>query len=149
MTERIRPVLFVNKIDRQILELQNDGETMYQNFVRVVDMVNVIISQYDLPEMGNLFLLPQKGNVAFGTGKDCWGFSLTRFAQIFADKFKSDRTKMMEKLWGDNYFDAERKVWTTNEMTESGKQLKRTFVQFIMDPIIKLARAVLEGNKEQ
>jgi translation elongation factor EF-G len=71
MTERIRPVLFVNKIDRCILELQNDGETMYQNFVRVVDMVNVIISQYDLP---------QKGNVAFGTGKDQWGFSLTRFA---------------------------------------------------------------------
>lgn len=142
-------MLFVNKIDRQILELQNDGETMYQNFVRVVDMVNVIISQYDLPEMGNLFLLPQKGNVAFGTGKDCWGFSLTRFAQIFADKFKTDRTKMMEKLWGDNYFDSERKVWTTNEVTESGKQLKRTFVQFIMDPIIKLARAVLEGNKEQ
>jgi len=58
MTERIRPVLFVNKIDRQILELQNDGEAMYQNFVRVVDMVNVIISQYELPEMGDLFLLP-------------------------------------------------------------------------------------------
>jgi elongation factor 2 len=55
---------------------------------------------------------------------------------------------MMEKLWGDNYFDSERKVWTTNENTESGKQLKQTFVQFIMDPIIKLARAVLEGNKE-
>jgi hypothetical protein len=31
---------------------------MYQNFVRVVDMVNVIISQYELPEMGDLFLLP-------------------------------------------------------------------------------------------
>jgi hypothetical protein len=53
---------------------------MYQNFVRVIDMVNVIISQYEMPEMGDLFLLPQKGNVAFGTGKDCWGFSLTRFA---------------------------------------------------------------------
>jgi len=94
---------------------------MYQNFVRVVDMVNVIISQYDIPDMGDLLLLPQKGNVAFGTGKDCWGFSLTRFAQIFADKFKSDKKKMMEKLWGDNYFDSERKVWTTNEVTESGK----------------------------
>ena len=58
MTERIRPVLFVNKIDRQILELQNDAEAMYQNFVRVVDMVNVIISQYEIPEMGDLLLLP-------------------------------------------------------------------------------------------
>jgi elongation factor 2 len=47
MTEKIRPVLMVNKIDRQILELQNDAESMYQNFIRVVDMVNVIISTYD------------------------------------------------------------------------------------------------------
>jgi elongation factor 2 len=30
--EKIKPVLFVNKIDRGILELQVEGETMYQNF---------------------------------------------------------------------------------------------------------------------
>jgi len=68
---------------------------MYQNFIRVVDMVNVIISQYEVPAMGDLYLLPQNGNVAFGTGKDQWGFSLTRFAQIYADKFKIDKSKMM------------------------------------------------------
>ena len=90
---------------------------MYQNFIRVVDMVNVIISQYEIPEMGDLYLLPQKGNVAFGTGKDQWGFSLTRFAQIFADKFKIERSKMMQKLWGDNFFDKEKKCWTTNEIS--------------------------------
>jgi len=28
---------------------------------------------------------------------------------------------MMNKLWGDNYFDAEKKVWTTNEISASGK----------------------------
>lgn len=58
-------------------------------------MVNVIISQYEQPAMGDLYLLPQKGNVAFGTGKDQWGFSLTRFAQMFCEKFKIDRSKMM------------------------------------------------------
>lgn len=36
----------INKIDRAILELKHDGETMYQNFVRVIDNVNVIISTY-------------------------------------------------------------------------------------------------------
>jgi small GTP-binding protein len=46
MQEKIRPVLMVNKIDRNILELKLDGEAMYQNFIRVVDMVNVIISTY-------------------------------------------------------------------------------------------------------
>jgi len=48
MTERIRPVLMVNKIDRSILELKTDAESMYQNFIRVVDMVNVIVSNYEI-----------------------------------------------------------------------------------------------------
>jgi elongation factor 2 len=30
--------------------------------------------------MGDLFLYPSKGNVAFGSGKECWAFTLTRFA---------------------------------------------------------------------
>lgn len=53
----------------------------------------------------------------------------------------------MQKLWGDNYFNKEKKCWTTSEISESGKQLKRTFVEFIMDPIIKMCRAVIEGDK--
>jgi elongation factor 2 len=70
MTEKIRPVLMVNKIDRQILELKNDAESMFQNFVKVVDMVNVIVTNYDHPDMGDLMLVPERGNVAFGSGKD-------------------------------------------------------------------------------
>lgn len=56
--ERIKPVLMINKIDRAILELKFDGETMYQNFVRVIDMVNVIISTYQLEDMGDLQVYP-------------------------------------------------------------------------------------------
>ena len=74
---------------------------------------------------------------------------MTRFANIFADKFIVDKQKMMEKLWGDNYFDSEKKTWTTSEISETGKVLKRNFVQFIMEPIIKLARSIIEGNVEQ
>lgn len=46
MGEKIKPVIHVNKIDRAILELKQDGETMYQGFIRVIDMVNVIITNY-------------------------------------------------------------------------------------------------------
>merc|ERR1712023_238018 len=65
--ERIKPVLFVNKVDRNILELQVDGETMYSNFVRVIDNVNGIISTYEDEAMGALELHPGIGNVAFGS----------------------------------------------------------------------------------
>ena len=47
LAERITPVLMVNKIDRGILELQVDGETMYQNFLRVIENVNVVIATYE------------------------------------------------------------------------------------------------------
>jgi elongation factor 2 len=67
---------------------------------------------------------------------------------MYAAKFKIDEKKMMEKLWGDNYFDAKGKVWKKEGIDKEGKPLKRTFCQFVMDPIIKLARSCMEGNIE-
>eukprot|EP00828_Plagiopyla_frontata_P040441 TRINITY_DN548_c0_g1_i9.p1 TRINITY_DN548_c0_g1~~TRINITY_DN548_c0_g1_i9.p1 ORF type:complete len:838 (+),score=120.31 TRINITY_DN548_c0_g1_i9:135-2648(+) len=149
MTERIKPVLMVNKVDRQILELRHDAESMYQNFVRVIDMVNVIISNYQGEDMGDLTIDPSKGNCAFGSGKECWGFTLTMFARIYAKKFNTDRNKMIEKLWGDNYYDSATKKWKKNDTDENGKTLKRAFCAFIMEPLVRLARAIIEGNMDQ
>jgi len=111
----------VNKIDRAILELKHDGETMYQNFIRVVDMVNVIISTYQQEDMGDLLVHPELGSVAFGSGKECWAFTCTRFAHIYAAKFKVEPTKLQERLWGDNYFDAEGKCWRQESLSGTGK----------------------------
>jgi elongation factor 2 len=149
MGEKIRPVLMINKIDRQILELQVGAEEMYQNFTRVVDLVNVIVSNYEQPDMGDLLLYPNKGNVAFGSGKECWAFTITRFARIYSVKFKVDMEKMMEKLWGDNYFDAKSKKWYKDSVNDEGENLKRAFCAFIMEPIIKMARSIMDGNIEQ
>jgi len=57
---------------------------------------------------------------------------------------------MMEKLWGDNYYDPGDKKWKKDENNGSqGKPLVRGFCQFIMVPIIQMSRAIMEGNKEQ
>lgn len=149
MQEKIKPVLIVNKIDRSILELKHDGETMYQNFIRVIDMVNVIIDTYNQEDMGNLLVQPDEGSVAFGSGKECWAFTLTKFSRIYAKKFGIETEKMMRKLWGDNYFDAPAKKWRTTDTDENGKNLRRAFAQFIMDPICKLCNVIIDGNKEQ
>jgi elongation factor 2 len=94
--EKIKPVLFVNKIDRGILELQVDGETMYQNFQRVIENANVIISTYETDDMGEHQQVdPTKGTVAFGSALFGWAFTLTRFARIYAEKFKVDFDKMI------------------------------------------------------
>jgi len=99
----------VNKIDRSILELKLNGEEMYQNFVRCLDMVNVIIDTYESDDMGSLLVDPAVGSAAFGSGKDCWAFTITKFARIYEKKFKMDYKKLMPKLWGDNFFNAKTK----------------------------------------
>lgn len=46
IAERIKPVLFMNKMDRALLELQLESEDLYQTFQRIVENVNVIIATY-------------------------------------------------------------------------------------------------------
>ena len=56
IAERIKPVLFMNKLDLAILTLQMAAEDMYQTFQRIIENVNVIVSTYaeeDGP-MGNI-----------------------------------------------------------------------------------------------
>jgi elongation factor 2 len=67
---------------------------------------------------------------------------------MYAKKFNIDEKKMMEKLWGDNYFDAAKKVWKKEGLDENNKPIARAFCTFVMDPIIKLARSIMEGNTE-
>lgn len=78
--------------------------------------------------MGIVELHPTIGNVAFGSGKDQWGFTLKMFAEIYSKKFGIEQDKMMKKLWGDNFFDAKNKVWRSEDYNKDGKKLKRAFV---------------------
>jgi elongation factor 2 len=150
MGELIKPVLMINKIDRAIFELKEDGESIYQMFVRCIDNVNAIVANYDIPEMGDNCVDPTKGQVCFGSGKDQWGFSLITFARLYAKRFNiKDINAFAKKLWGDHYWDPEAKKITTDNQSASGKTLERTFVKFIMNPIIKLANACLDDNKEE
>jgi len=148
--EKIKPVLMVNKIDRGILELQVDGETMYQNFMRVMENVNVIISTYEATDMGEeQQVSPMNGTVAFGSALFGWAFTCTKFAKVYSKKFGIAREKMMEKLWGDNYFDAKANKWKNHDKADDGKALKRAFVSFMMEPVIRLCRATMNGEMEK
>ena len=146
LTEKIKPVMMINKIDRGILELQVDGETMYQNFQRVIENANVIISTYEFEDMGETQQVdPTTGTVAFGSALFGWAFTLTRFATTYSEKFKLDRARLMKKFWGDNYFNAAARQFQT-EPEADGKQLQRCFVQFIMRPVIQLCRNIMNDN---
>ena len=89
IAERIKPVLFMNKMDRALLELQLGQEELFQTFQRIVENINVIIATYgdDDGPMGAIQVDPSIGNVGFGSGLHGWAFTLKQFAEMYADKF--------------------------------------------------------------
>jgi len=145
LQELIKPVLMINKCDRALFELKHNSETMYQNFLRVIENANVIISTYQNEEaMGNLQVYPDQGTVAFGSALHGWGFTLTTFAKIYAVKLKQDKNKLLRRLWGDNYYNPKKKKWSNEPEDEN---IQRAFCSNILEPLIKLANTVDSGEK--
>jgi len=148
LAERVKPCLFVNKVDRCILELQMEPEDMYSRFRRAIEDVDVIIATYNDALMGDVQVDPSKGTVAFGSGLHGWGFNVERFAKIYAAKMGVDKDKMMKRLWGDSYFNAKKKTWTNVATPEGATEpLQRAFCQFIMTPINQLMVAIMNDDK--
>jgi len=146
IAERIKPVLFMNKMDRALLELQLGQEELFQTFQRIVENINVIIATYgdDDGPMGPIMVDPAIGNVGFGSGLHGWAFTLKQFSEMYASKFGVQVDKLMKNLWGDRFFNLKTKKWTSTQ--EDGSV--RGFVQFVLDPIFKVFDAVMNVKKD-
>ncbi len=82
LEERVRPLLFINKVDRLIKELKLPPEKIQQRFVEIIKEVNKMIMSYADPGFGEKWLLdPTKGMVAFGSAKEKWGFTIPMAAK--------------------------------------------------------------------
>lgn len=95
--------------------------------------------------MGDIKVDPAKGSVAFGSGLHGWAFTLKQFAEFYADKFKIDPEKLMNKLWGENFFNKTTKKWSKNQ----GEGYERAFNHFVLDPIFKVFDAIMNFKKEE
>eukprot|EP01116_Phalansterium_solitarium_P006116 TRINITY_DN18420_c0_g1_i1.p1 TRINITY_DN18420_c0_g1~~TRINITY_DN18420_c0_g1_i1.p1 ORF type:complete len:859 (+),score=302.26 TRINITY_DN18420_c0_g1_i1:54-2579(+) len=149
LAERIVPVLCINKLDRGFLELQLNPEEMYQAFRRVIESANVVISTYTDDLMGNVCVYPERGTVAFSAGLQGWGFTLTQFANIWAERLKLPAAELRNRLWGDNFFDSETRKWSTTGRSASGKPLQRSFCQFVLEPVQEVFKACTDGDWER
>ncbi|OMP06338.1 hypothetical protein COLO4_08186 [Corchorus olitorius] len=145
--EMVRPVLTINKLDRCFLDLRVDAEEFYQTFQRVIENVNVIMATYEDPMLGGVQVYPEKGTVAFSAGLHGWAFTLTSFAKMYASKFGVDEAKMMERLWGENFFDPATKMWTSKNT--GSPTCKRGFVQFCYEPIQQIINNCMNDQKDK
>ncbi|CCG84968.1 protein of unknown function [Taphrina deformans PYCC 5710] len=149
LSERIKPVCCVNKVDRALLELQISKEDLYQTFLRTVESVNVVIATYFDKTLGDVQVYPEKGTVAFGSGLHGWCFTVRQFAVKYAKKFGVDSKKMMDRLWGDNYFNPKTKKWSKTGTDADGKPLERAFCTFVLDPIFRIFSAIMNFKKDE
>jgi elongation factor 2 len=77
LKERVKPVLFINKVDRLIREVKLTPEEMQARFMKVIGKINDLISDLAEPEFADKFLVNvQDGSVAFGSAYHNWALSL-------------------------------------------------------------------------
>ncbi len=73
---RVKPVLFINKVDRLITELRLKPPGIQKKLERIIRDYNRLINIYAEPEYRDKWQVSfAKGNVAFGSAIDKWGLT--------------------------------------------------------------------------
>lgn len=167
IAERIKPVLFMNKMDLAISSRQLDREQLYQAFQKSIEDMNVIIATYGDEEgpMGPIMVNPHVGTVGFGSGLQGWAFILEDIAAMYVKKLKIGKDKLLKKLWGDHFYlnppkegreeileelakeckgDKGPRKWITSEK----KHYDRGFNLFVLKPIYDLIAAIKDRERE-
>src|SRR3989338_4546254 len=77
LRERVKPILYINKVDRLIRELKLTPQQMQERFMRIIRDVNNLIVKYAEKEYAEKWLVKvDDGSVAFGSGYRKWALSV-------------------------------------------------------------------------
>ena len=77
LRERVKPILFINKVDRMIKELKLSPEEMQKRFIKIFEDFNRLIEEIAEPEYKEKWKVSiLDGSVAFGSARDNWGMSV-------------------------------------------------------------------------
>ncbi|KAF5077484.1 Elongation factor G [anaerobic digester metagenome] len=77
LKENVRPVLFINKVDRLINELKLDSEELQQRFIKIIASANKLISNMAPEELKKEWLVKvEDGSVAFGSAYHNWAINV-------------------------------------------------------------------------
>lgn len=104
LKEKVKPVLFINKVDRLINELQVTPEDMMERFKQTIAKVNKLIHQFAPEEFKKAWQVSvADGTVAFGSAYHNWGITVPYMAKSgisFKDIFEychDDNQKALAK----------------------------------------------------
>eukprot|EP00656_Telonema_subtile_P048011 TRINITY_DN5621_c0_g1_i3.p1 TRINITY_DN5621_c0_g1~~TRINITY_DN5621_c0_g1_i3.p1 ORF type:complete len:862 (-),score=276.65 TRINITY_DN5621_c0_g1_i3:126-2711(-) len=134
LVEGVRPVLFLNKLDRAFGELQLSPEQAYLRLVLTIEAVNSIVREYE-PEWE---LCPSQNTVLFGSGLFGWGFTLADMAKA------RGLTCSSSKLWGDRYLHKGAFL-----KAPPSPDAERSFVSVVLAPLYRLHNIADHGEEHQ
>ncbi|MDP7521240.1 MAG: GTP-binding protein, partial [Candidatus Pacearchaeota archaeon] len=82
LRERVKPTLFINKVDRLIKEVKLTPEKMQERFINIITNVNNFIHSISPEDIkGKWSVNVQDGSVAFGSAFHNWALSFTYMAK--------------------------------------------------------------------
>jgi elongation factor 2 len=105
LEERVRPVLYINKIDRLVKELRLDPSAMQKWLSNIIAEFNRLVDIYAETELKEKWKVSIQGNsVAFGSAKDRWGFNFAMaqkkgigFKDVY-DAYTSEDSNLIRSL---------------------------------------------------
>lgn len=106
LRERVKPVLFINKVDRLIKELKLTPEQMQERFMKLIQEFNrhvMSIAEQDYKEKWQVNVMD--GSVAFGSARENWALSVPFM------KKKNVTFKDIYKIYDESIPAEERKKW--------------------------------------
>jgi elongation factor 2 len=106
LQEGVKPVLFINKVDRLIRELKLSDEEIKNKYIRIIKSFNTLIERYAVHPFNKKWKVsPLAGNVAFGSALHKWGFTLNILENSNL-KFKDIRERYKKETYSkDSYAD--------------------------------------------
>jgi elongation factor 2 len=104
LRERVKPVLFINKVDRLIKELKLTPEKMQERFIQIFQEFNELVRKIAEQEFKEKWLVDIKdGSVAFGSARENWALSVPFMQKkgiTFRDIFNLyEMTEEERKAW--------------------------------------------------
>ncbi|EED96637.1 U5 small nuclear ribonucleoprotein, U5 snRNP [Thalassiosira pseudonana CCMP1335] len=142
ISEGLPLILVINKIDRLILELKLPPDDMYHKLRNVIDSVNAFVSHQSNGRYPKLS--PDRGNVIFASSMHGYAFSLESFATQYLDQLDNLTPETFAtRLWGNSYLDPksrtfQRRAGDCSPDPHTRMSPKRTFVQFVLEPMYKM-----------
>ena len=102
LKEKVKPVLFINKVDRLINELQVTPEDMMERFKETIAKVNRLIKQFAPEDKKKTWQVSvQDGTVAFGSAYHNWGITVPFMARTgisFKEIFEHCHNEQQKEL---------------------------------------------------